>query len=567
MEINNDNDLRTYYQLLSKLITDFSAGYVDKDQNKEKIYATLTEICKFFRLSKGSTLFYNTEHDEKIGKIDEEYICYEEKSPSEPVYSFRKVVKVGAVVICTVYMKEGVTPLTDYEKGKLHEIMLLVTSFVALKRIQRIIVDLTYDDGNGYSNLRYYQRYLNILNDKGIINEMFALRYNLRHFALVNQEIGRQAADLVMRAHYNKLQEIAGKNGAVCRLGGDNFVAICEKNKLEEVENFLRGALIEYDDSQNKMLITSSAGLFIIPDDFVMRDHDEIISKIAITSQIAKTSGADQIIRFENGMLGKKSKEMYIQNIFPIALKKEEFKVFYQPKVDVENGQLVGAEALCRWFKDGAIVSPAEFIPVLESTTDICKLDFYMLDHVCRDIKRWLDSGKNIVRVSVNLSRKHMMNVNLLNDLLEIVDRHSVPHEYIEIELTETTTDVEFKDIKRVVYGLQQAGISTSVDDFGIGYSSLNLIRAVPWNVLKIDKSFLPVEEDGRDSVRGIMFRNVVAMTQQLGMECIAEGVETERQVNVLRENGCKIAQGFFYDKPLPVNEFEERLNAGKYDI
>jgi EAL domain-containing protein (putative c-di-GMP-specific phosphodiesterase class I) len=190
-----------------------------------------------------------------------------------------------------------------------------------------------------------------------------------------------------------------------------------------------------------------------------------------------------------------------------------------------------------------------------------------MLDHVCKDIRRWLDEGRKAVRVSVNLSRKHMMDVDLLEHIINIVDSNNVPHEYIEIELTETTTDVEFRDLKRVVSSLQQKGIYTSVDDFGMGYSSLNLIREIPWNVLKVDRSFLPVDADEDDSTRSIMFKYVVAMAKDLGLECVAEGVETDHQVKVLRDNHCIFAQGFLFDKPLPLDEFEKRMNDHYYKV
>ena len=190
-----------------------------------------------------------------------------------------------------------------------------------------------------------------------------------------------------------------------------------------------------------------------------------------------------------------------------------------------------------------------------------------MLNHVCRDIRQWLDEGRKVVRISVNLSRKHMMDIDLLERIIGIVDMNRVPHQYIEIELTETTTDVEFRDLKRVVSGLQQAGICTSVDDFGMGYSSLNLIREIPWNVLKVDKSFLPVDNDNEASTRSIMFKYVVAMAKELGLECIAEGVETRNQVQVLRDNRCLFAQGFYFDRPLPIEDFEKRLATHHYNV
>ena len=203
----------------------------------------------------------------------------------------------------------------------------------------------------------------------------------------------------------------------------------------------------------------------------------------------------------------------------------------------------------------------AEIKGKFAGVNDICQLDFYMLDHVCRDINRWISEGRKSIRVSVNLSRKHMMNVNLLQTLLKIIDRHNIPHSCIEIELTETTTDVEFNDLKRVVRGLQKVGIYTSVDDFGIGYSSLNLIRELPWNVIKVDRSFIPVENEEKEEINSIMFKYVVAMAKELGIEVIVEGVETEYQLNILKNNNCDLAQGYFFDRPLPVNEFESKMD------
>ena len=256
---------------------------------------------------------------------------------------------------------------------------------------------------------------------------------------------------------------------------------------------------------------------------------------------------------------------MRIKQLFPIAMQSEEILVVYQPKINIETNGIVGAEALSRWYHSGKLVMPMDFIPVLEQSMDICKLDFYVLDRVCRDIRRWLDEGRPVVRISVNLSRRHLIDLDLLDHILSIIDRNRVPHKFIEIELTETTTDVEFKDLKRIVTGLQEAGVFTSVDDFGIGYSSLNLIKEIPWDILKVDKDFLPENTNASQNRQNIMFRHVVSMAKEIGLTCVAEGVETGDQLEILRSNGCNIAQGYYYDKPLPVSEFEKRLERHFY--
>ena len=395
-----------------------------------------------------------------------------------------------------------------------------------------------------------------------------AVYFNLRHFTLINREIGRSAGDIAIRNYFTMIEEIVGEKGIVCRVGGDNFVAVFDDELLEDVLNILKGVPVVYDNNSNKrIMVSASTGVLRMTKNFVFEEAGDIMDRLVTSSQTAKMGGKDSIVFFDDKMEVGKEKRMKIQQLFPIALKNEEFKVFYQPKIDIETGELIGAEALCRWFRDGKIVPPMEFIPILEQNTDICQLDFYMLDHTCKDIRRWLDEGRKVVRVSVNLSRKHMMDVDLLEHIMEIVDRNNVPHEYIEIELTETTTDVEFRDLKRVVSGLQQAGICTSVDDFGMGYSSLNLIREIPWNVLKVDRSFLPLDDDNSQSTRSVMFKYVVGMAKELGLECIAEGVETEKQVKILRDNQCIFAQGYFFDKPLPLSEFEERLSSHRYKI
>jgi EAL domain-containing protein (putative c-di-GMP-specific phosphodiesterase class I) len=291
------------------------------------------------------------------------------------------------------------------------------------------------------------------------------------------------------------------------------------------------------------------------------------MGKIMQAYQIAKVGAQGNIVFYSDMMLSEKERARKIQKMLPEALSNGEIHVFYQPKVNIITGEICGAEALCRWFHEGQIVPPMDFIPVLEETSDICKLDFHMLEQVCGHLRKWLDGGKKPGRISVNFSRRHMTNAHLVDDIIKIIDRYNVPHKYIEIELTETTTDVEFKDLKRVVEDLQEHGICTSVDDFGMGYSSLNLIRVVPWNVLKVDRIFVPMDNESKDSIRSVMFKYVIAMAKELGLECIIEGVETRAQLEMLRDIGCEEVQGYLFDKPLPLDEFEKRLDMGRYDI
>lgn len=532
-----------------------------------KVKESLTRLCQYLRVAKVATATYGNKKLEALNRGDVT-VSYDSGEPSREGFSKRMVTDMMTVIVCRAYIPEGEPDWNDEELDRIKLLIDMMTVFISRSRIQQAAERYAFFDDDGYHNLRYFIRYIERTAQEGRLFSMAAVHFNLKHFSLVNQQVGRSAGSVAMHEYFDLLSRNVGEGGEVCRIGGDNFALLCRKEKLDDIVRILNGAAVEYNQNTgDRINVSATAGVFVIPEDFVFNDAGDILDKIITTSNAARSGGKEDVLFYSSLMAAGKERMMKIQRIFPTALQNEEFKVFYQPKIDITTGELIGAEALCRWFRDGQIVPPMEFIPVLEQGLDICRLDFYMLDHVCRDIRRWLDEGKQVVRVSVNLSRKHMMDVDLLERIIEIVDKNNVPHKFVEIELTETTTDVEFRDLKRVVSGLQQAGISTSVDDFGMGYSSLNLIKEIPWNVLKVDKSFLPVEDDDENSTRSVMFKYVIAMAKEMGLECIAEGVETQSQVNVLRENHCELAQGFFFDRPLPVEEFEKRLTVHRYTV
>ncbi|MCR5123140.1 MAG: bifunctional diguanylate cyclase/phosphodiesterase [Ruminococcus sp.] len=533
----------------------------------DDIIVPLAELCKIFRMCRGVTSFYKTPEDEKMG-VGEHFVCYDNGIKGKVAYSRRKVIKTMTIIETVIYSPDDEPPLDEEEYEMLDVIVRALQSFVTRNRLETQTEKLTYYDEAGYMNTRAFMRFINQRIEDNTIYEYAAMRINLHHFSIVNREIGRRYGDIVMRKYFDIITDAIGDHGIMCRMGGDNFVGAVGKEQLDSVIHLLKGTPVIYDLNRTKrVMIVADAGVFVIDESFRFSGSDDVMDKLNAALQEAKSGFKDNIVFFDDRMIVDKEKKMFIQQYFPKAMKDKDIKVFYQPKVDVKTGEIVGAEALCRWFREGVIIPPMDFIPVLEQGTDICVLDFYMLNEVCGDLRRWLDSGRKVVRISVNLSRKHMMDIDLLERIMGIIRRNDVPPEYIEIELTETTTDVEFLDLKRVVNALQQTGVYTSVDDFGMGYSSLNLIREIPWNVLKVDRSFLPVDGDDSKSIRSVMFKYVVAMAKELGLECIAEGVETKQQVDILRSNKCEIAQGFFFDRPLPVADFEKRLDAKGYNI
>ena len=369
--------------------------------------------------------------------------------------------------------------------------------------------------------------------------------------------VGRTRATDIMKKYIAQLSELLADGEAVCRMGGDNFTVIFFKNNLQKVKDYLVAADVEYGEEGRKVTIRSSAGFYDIPDD--CPDVAQVMDCINAAKNVARSDMNITSVFYNDEVMQRDAERRKYESLFSKAIMNEEFQVYYQPKVSLKKYKVSGAEALCRWFHNGELIPPIKFIPVFERNKAICTLDFYMLDHVCRDIRRWLDNGRDVVKVSVNLSRCNLGEPQLVERIIATVDKYNIPHEYIEIELTETTTDVAFSELKKVVFGLQASGISTAVDDFGIGYSSLNLISDLPWNVLKIDKKFLEVSQEST-AHNYLMLKHIISLAQSFGIECVVEGVETVEHVKVLKESNCYMAQGFYFDKPLPRESFEQRL-------
>ena len=527
-------------------------------------FEVIAELCDVLRLGKVEAVVYENEASEQRGSGMTTCFFDCGKACMDHAISERVTAVDEMVIVYRIYPIEGETAWTEEERSRIHVFIALLSTISGKSRLIKLAHRMTYYDNElDMYNFRQFVKCAHLLCKTGQIRQFAAVRFNLKHFSVVNQYIGRENGTFVMKKFIRLIDALLdGENELVCRVGGDNFLALVKSEKLPAVLDILSGTNITYDETRGeRIFIAATAGVYVINDADDSFLPTDIMDRVSLASQLAKTLLQTDIVYFNDDLLAKNKHNNDISAIFPKALEDREFLVYYQPKVAIDNRHIVGAEALCRWLHNGALIPPGEFIPVLEQGLDICKLDFYMLDTVCRDIRRWLDAGKHVVRVSVNLSRRHLSDIDLLEHIIEIIDRNHVPHEYIEIELTETTTDVEFKDLKRTIRGLQKAGISTSVDDFGIGYSSLNLIKEMPWNVLKLDKTLLPDKKDENPVQKRVMFKYVIAMAQEMGLECIAEGVETEEQVQLLADNKCNLAQGFYFDRPLPVEEFETRFD------
>lgn len=521
----------------------------------------IQELGSLLRIALIRVTFYMTPEKETQGMGEECFLYKDGIADMLRCFQQREVTNNRNIIVYHIYQKADEPDWSQQEKNKLQVLAKMLFVYNGRTRIAKMAEYLLYYDRElKIYNLTYFRKHADEMIAQNRIGEFTACHFDLDHFSNVNQQVGKERGNQIMFSFIRKLYELFTntEEEMVCRVGGDVFIAIFYHQHTDAVKKFLEGTEISIDASiRTTILITASAGFYTIPS--VCRSSSDIVDRVTMANNVAKNLVTESSVFYNEALLQHINDVTMVQNLFPDALKKEEFLVYYQPKVYLKNYELIGAEALCRWQHESEIIPPGRFIPILEQSKAICALDFYMLDHVCRDIRSWLDEGRKVVRVSVNLSRCHFGNVNLLNDILNTIDRHNVPHQYIEIELTETTTDVSFKDLKEIVFGLQAHGISTAVDDFGTGYSSLNLVRELPWNMIKIDKSFLEINENAPEQNR-VMLKHIIAMSQEMGITSIVEGVETIEHVKMLKENNCFLAQGFCFDRPLPKNIFENRL-------
>lgn len=550
------------YKAYSRLLNEFIIEGEKIEQYRDPAFNKILEpICKLLRISRISSAVFDSTCDSAIIK-SAPHIYYDDgNADSTRVLKFTENnVRACKANYSFMQSKSG-QDWSDEEVQQIEAFEKLIYTFCDRSYASTIAKDLSmFDNDLMVYPLTFFLATVKNLIRQGRIGEFGGVYFNIKHFSSINDRFGRDCATNIMKQFIHGIQEKILYEECICRVGGDNFVVLFKKDNLNIIKNYLSGMPITFNDEE-AVTVTTTAGYYMIPE--ATESATDVMDRISTAYQLAKSVYKRPFLFYDDEIMQHQTHVKEIEMMFPSAIENEEFKVFYQPKTQLNNYQLAGAEALCRWFRNGKVISPGEFIPVLEGSKAICTLDFYMLDHVCRDIRRWLDEGREAVKVSVNLSRLHLGDEDLLESILRIIDKYKVPHHFIEIELTETTTDVDYKELKKIVYGLREQDISTSVDDFGVGYSSLNLIREMPWNVLKIDKSFLPTqEEENNDPSKVKMLRHIITMSQDLGLECIVEGVETAEQVKLLKDCKCYLAQGFYFDRPLPVKEFEQKLES-----
>jgi len=385
-------------------------------------------------------------------------------------------------------------------------------------------------------------------------------------FHYVNSTFGYDIGDSVLKSIADMIKEDSEFVVLSCREYSDHFACLCkyDGSSSEKVSEILRG----YKERIIKML-EEKLGEYPLNLNFgvyFMTDSNESIISAVDKANIARRTGKGNLsipcVVYSEHLMDIKENSAKIIPVFNDSFKNERILVFLQPKICSETKKIVGAEALSRLVdKDGKMISPALFIPALEKTGKIVDLDFYVLHFVARLIRKWLDMGIEPITISFNLSRVHFFSETLVEDILSLVERYDVPKKYIEIEVTESVFFEEEDVIIDKVEKLREHGFKVSVDDFGAGYSSLNLIGVLPVDVIKLDKGFVKGSlktKRGNDVIKGL-----IKILNEIELDIVCEGVETKEEETIMSNYGCKDIQGFLYDRPIPVSEFEKKYLEG----
>ena len=416
------------------------------------------------------------------------------------------------------------------------------------------------DEVTGGYNLNYFKFKAPELIDGNSENHYVINRFDIANFRYLNEAYGHVSADEILRNIPEQFDKIYSKKELCARINSDQFIALI-LNDAEMEEKNRRFEKIIGDmakESGVKYPIRFKRGIYKVrKEDYnidIMIDHANAARK--------SLKGGEknlEVLYSESIIHDMKKVDTIVSEMQP-ALNQGEFKPYLQPKWDIVNNRITGAEILVRWIKkDGNIIYPSDFIPIFEQNGFIEKLDFYMLEKLCEKLREYKQSGLyNIVPISINQSRILLSNPEYLKNVERIMNRYDTSIEDIQIEITESVFFNDREKMISVIDQLKEMGLTLCMDDFGSGYSSLNLLKDIPFDILKIDKDFFSEAETSRDTV--IIMKHVVEMAHELGIKVVCEGVETEKQVNMLKGIGCKMVQGYFYGKPIPFDEFMERF-------
>lgn len=409
---------------------------------------------------------------------------------------------------------------------------------------------------------RFYQFARTILDSSQ--GTQYALVYsNIEKFKVLNEQLGRKNCDTILRCFYSYISSTLSSKECMGRLSADNFCILLEYQSEKEILkrftewfSVAEGFVVSGEMPWN--LPVTEFGIYVVENNTLPFPQMIDRAKLALRESPHAIDSRLHYAFYNDGVRRQLIREKQLEDMMDLALAEREFQVYLQPKYHLPDETIGGAEALARWESASeGMIYPNEFIPLFEKNGFIVQLDLWIYEEVCRTIRDWTDRGLTPVKVSINCSRVHFRDLNFLTPYIQIADLYGVDRKYIEIELTESIVLENVERLTAIIDEIRGAGFGCSMDDFGSGYSSLNLIQTIPVDTLKLDKIFFrsgPVDLERTEAVTG----SIVSMAKALSMETVAEGVEHREQVEMLKKVGCDYIQGYVFAKPMKVSAFEE---------
>ncbi len=432
-------------------------------------------------------------------------------------------------------------------------------------KFKRELFYLAYTDQvTGGVNLKYLENHVkNVLNHNQ--NDKFVLVYiNMVKFKLVSDNLGNDVGKLVLKRIYQFLAKSLKEEEYVARVSSDEFVQFMKSSSNTDTIDRLRVVMNRINNYGKQELdgtnLIFKVGIYRIEDNSM--EFQQMFDRADMAQQtLAQQGGYETKYAFYDESTRSSLKRDYeIQKKMQSSLDHKEFEVYLQPKYNIQTNKLLGAEALIRWNdSERGLIGPDSFISLFEYNGFITKIDKYVFRQVCRHIRAWLDAGYDPGVISVNLSKAHFSNPNFLDEFENIRKEYSVPPQYIDLEITESLVCQNMALLFDLTEELHNLGYKCSLDDFGSGYSSLNILKNIPVDVLKLDRGFFIGNYDDRSMQ---VINGIISITKNLGISTVAEGVETTSQIDFLKEIGCDAVQTFIYARPMPINEY--RLFAEK---
>ena len=419
--------------------------------------------------------------------------------------------------------------------------------------------DLIYIDGltSGANKSQFKIKAKNII--ENYKNQHVFIILDIDKFKLVNDIFGYDQGDLLLLHIDNVLSANINENEAFSRITEDKFYLLLDYVAKETLENWIKKVtkdILSFKFSTNAHFnLVVCCGIFVIENTDITIDI--MADRASLAADVVKGSHSSSFCFYNDDLRNQTIQENEMENEMHEALENGDFKVYIQPKYDFKTQEIAGGEALIRWqHPKKGIIKPDNFIPLFEKNGFVTKIDMYVLEEVCKMQEHWVKEGREPFVISVNQSRLHLDDPNYIHTLESIIHKYFISPKIIELELTESAFSCNMNIIFDITRRLHKIGFRLSIDDFGSGYSALNMLKDIFMDVVKLDRGFL---KESSNTDRGQkLIKNIIIMAKDLGMETVAEGVETKEQVEFLREIGCDLAQGYYYAKPMPMAEFNE---------